>query len=74
MNGQKLLFAIVDDGDGFSDETLSEQRKLLAKASEDGHLGMGLAISRILCKKHGGSLEIGNNEMHNAVVKIIFSV
>lgn len=75
LNGQKLLFAIVDDGDGFSDETLSEQRKLLlAKASEDGHLGMGLAISRILCKKHGGSLEIGNNEMHNAVVKIIFSV
>ncbi len=28
---EKLLFAIVDDGDGFSDETLSEQRKLLAK-------------------------------------------
>ena len=61
---------VVEDG-----KTLSEQRKLLlAKASEDGHLGMGLAISRILCKKHGGSLEIGNNEMHNAVVKIIFSV
>ena len=75
LTDKNLLFIITDDGNGFSDEILARQSKLLlTKPSEDGHLGMGLAISRILCKKHGGSLEISNNENHNAVVKITFLV
>lgn len=75
LTNKTLSFIITDDGDGFSDEVLARQSKLLlAKSSEDGHLGMGLAISRILCKKHGGSLEISNNAKHNAVVKITFLV
>ena len=54
---------------------LTRQKKLLlAKPSEDGHLGMGLAISRILCKKHGGRLEIRNDVGHHAVVNVTFSV
>lgn len=75
LTNKTLSFIITDDGDGFSDEVLARQSKLLlAKPSEDGHLGMGLAISRILCKKHGGSLEISNNAKHNAVVKITLLV
>lgn len=75
LTNKTLSFIITDDGDGFSDEVLARQSKLLlAKSSEDGHLGMGLAISRLLCKKHGGSLEISNNAKHNAVVKITFLV
>lgn len=75
LTNKTLSFIITDDGDGFSDEVIARQSKLLlAKSSEDGHLGMGLAISRILCKKHGGSLEISNNAKHNAVVKITFLV
>ena len=70
-----LSFTITDDGSGFSEEVLARQKKLLlAKPSEDGHLGMGLAISRILCKKHGGTLEIRNDAGHHAVVKVTFFV
>lgn len=69
--GNNLSIIITDDGNGFSDDVLARQGKmLLAKPSEDGHLGVGLAISRILCEKHGGSIEISNNVNHNAVVKI----
>ena len=39
-----------------------------------GTSGMGLAISRILCKKHGGCLEIRNDVGHHAVVNVTFSV
>lgn len=75
LNGSKLCVVITDDGNGFTDEILARQKKLLlAKPSEDGHLGMGLAISRILCEKHGGSIKLCNNENHNAVVKIVFLV
>lgn len=75
VTGNNLSIIITDDGNGFSDDILARQRKmLLAKPSEDGHLGMGLAISRILCEKHGGSIEISNNVNHNAVVKITFLV
>lgn len=70
-----LSFTITDDGSGFPEDVLARQKKLLlAKPSEDGHLGMGLAISRILCKKHGGTMEIKNDAGHHAVVKVTFSV
>jgi len=73
--GRNLSIVFTDDGNGFSDEVLERQRKLLfIKSSENGHLGMGLVISRILCEKHGGSLEIYNNSAHHAVVKIMLSV
>ena len=75
LEDQLLSFTIIDDGNGFSEEVLTRQKKLLlAKPSEDGHLGMGLAISRILCKKHGGCLEIRNDVGHHAVVNVTFSV
>lgn len=75
LENQLLSFTIIDDGNGFSEEVLTRQKKLLlAKPSEDGHLGMGLAISRILCKKHGGCLEIRNDVGHHAVVNVTFSV
>ena len=75
LENQLLSFMIIDDGNGFSEEVLTRQKKLLlAKPSEDGHLGMGLAISRILCKKHGGRLEIRNDAGHHAVVNVTFSV
>lgn len=72
---KNLSIILTDDGNGFSDEVLERQRKLLfIKSTENGHLGMGLVISRILSEKHGGSLEIYNNSAHHAVVKIMFSV
>ena len=32
-------------------------------------LGLGLAVSRVLCQKHGGTIEVSNQPPHGACVK-----
>lgn len=39
----------------------------------DGHMGIGLPISRLLCRKHGGKLELSNTS-EGACVNIVLSV
>lgn len=71
MEQRMLVVTVMDDGDGFSEEVLKRAGKLfLTGQSEDGHLGVGLAISRMLCKKHGGSLRLYNNQEKKATVKV----
>lgn len=68
-----LSVTVTDDGEGFSPEMLRQgERKLLA-AGEDGHMGIGISASRLLCRKHGGSLAL-SNVSGGACVKIVFSV
>lgn len=75
LEDKKLVIIVSDDGEGFSEAVLNRQHKLfLSKQLEDGHLGMGLAVSRILCKKLDGMLELYNNENHHAVVKLNISI
>lgn len=75
LNENDMSITVTDDGEGFSEQIIQKKHQLfLTTQQKDGHLGMGLAVSRILCKRHGGSLEISNNERHNAVVKIILRV
>lgn len=75
VEDQKLAIMVSDDGEGFSEEILNRQEKLfLLKQLEDGHLGMGLAISRMLCKKMDGMMELYNDEKHHAVVKLNISI
>lgn len=70
-----FIISVMDDGAGFPDEILNRQNRLfMPAAGEDGHLGVGLTISRMLCRKHGGHLEIGNRQPHGAAVKIFFGV
>lgn len=70
-----LAVTVADDGPGFPEELLKKRGKaLLPTRQEDGHLGMGLAISRVLCEKHGGSLHLGNRTPQGAVVKIFLAV
>lgn len=57
-----LILRVSDDGPGF---------KAVQKATEpfyrgegrggDGHLGLGLYICQILCKRHGGGVSVTNN-------------
>lgn len=71
----KLHITVTDDGAGFSDRVLERRNKLFLPTQEsDGHLGMGLAVSRLLCEKHGGCLHFFNTEPQGAVVKIILAV
>lgn len=52
---------ICDDGPGFPEELLGRRNDFFAHISkEKGHSGLGLAIADILCKKHGGRLELAN--------------
>lgn len=72
---QYLIISVSDDGCGFSDDILENNSNLLLpKPKEDGHMGIGLTISRILCQKHGGNLELSNNEKNGATVKIIIGI
>lgn len=60
---------VTDDGEGFSEDILNKNSKKLLIAGEDGHMGIGLSISRLLCQKHGGSMELSNTGS-GACVKI----
>lgn len=64
-----LSVTVADDGKGFPPEILQQREKTLLFSGEDGHMGIGIAVSRLLCKKHGGSLELFNTP-DGACVKI----
>ena len=38
------------------------------------HLGLGLAVSRVLCQKHGETIELSNQPPHGACVKASIAV
>lgn len=58
-----LLLTVVDDGGGFTTKDLSNAMKPFYKAESqpnNGHFGMGLNICKTLCEKHGGYLQLSN--------------
>lgn len=58
----RLVVRISDDGSGFSEKVLrSRDRCFITDKSDSTHSGLGLTICRILSRKHGGGLTIGNN-------------
>ncbi len=66
---------VADDGCGFPEKVLHCKNRYFAiEGSDKNHSGMGLAICRILCKKHGGSLMLTNEAEGGAAVKIMLSV
>ncbi len=75
LEDRDLVIAVADDGAGFPEKVLKDRDPaLLPAADADGHRGMGLTISRLLCRKHGGRLELANRTPHGAVVKIRLKV
>lgn len=66
-----LTISITDDGQGFSDNLLNRKTALFYSEDTTGkHMGLGLATSRVLCQKHGGSMELSNAAGGGASVKI----
>lgn len=57
-NGMLYLY-IKDDGTGFDKRALQNAKKPYF-TTEKGHFGLGLTICKLLCEKHGGSLELTN--------------
>lgn len=58
----RLSVLVSDDGSGFSDKVLkARDRCFVTDRSDSTHSGLGLTICRILSRKHGGGLTIGND-------------
>lgn len=68
-----IKIVITDDGIGFSNDVLYDLQHKLKLNLEGEHMGMGLAISKILCRKHGGNY-IVENLNHGAKVTITLLV
>lgn len=65
-----LLLNVVDDGAGFTAKDLSNAMKPFYKAENEinnEHFGIGLNICKMLCEKHGGYLQISNENGAKAV-------
>lgn len=65
-----LLLNVVDDGAGFTAKDLSNAMKPFYKAENEinnEHFGMGLNICKMLCEKHGGYLQISNENGAKAI-------
>lgn len=65
VSGDKDYFylTVADDGEGFSAKDLAEASMPFYRSSREtdsGHFGMGLNICKVLCEKHGGYLQLGN--------------
>jgi len=58
-----IAITVCDDGNGFSEESLRRGTEPYYRADESraDHFGLGLYICKILCKQHGGGLEVCNN-------------
>ena len=70
-----LMITIADDGKGFSRAMLCKKNTILYSEDKTGeHMGLGLATSRILSQKHGGSLELSNMTPGGACVTIKLAV
>lgn len=67
----KLYLYVKDDGPGFSKETRERAIRPYFTTDKE-HFGMGLTISKTLCGKHGGDLELTNSINGGAIVCAIF--
>ena len=64
-----FLMSVKDDGKGFSEEDLRQATNMFyGKEKGNEHFGIGLGVCKLLCEKHGGFLQIGNNEISGACV------
>lgn len=70
---QNLVISVSDDGCGFKISDIEKATLPFYKSSKDistEHLGLGLNICKILCERHGGNIQIANNETGGALVTV----
>lgn len=74
VQNHDLIISVADDGRGFKAGDLDKATLPYYKSSEDTsceHLGLGLNICKILSERHGGMIQIANNESGGACVTAI---
>lgn len=67
---------VRDDGPGFTGKGLLYAVDAYYREEDRGgeHFGLGLAISRILCERHGGTLTLVNSVEGGAIVTAVFRI
>lgn len=68
-----LAVTVADDGAGFPEQMLKEGEAYAGTGSDREHMGIGLMICRILCRKHGGKLWLSNSGQGGGVVRVILA-
>ena len=66
-DGQWCEIKVADNGPGFTDETLKAAFEPLVSSRADG-IGLGLALVRRVCERHGGEAQVYNRAEGGAVV------
>lgn len=72
-----LMFSISDDGPGFSSEALKRATEPFFRGEKKSgglHMGLGLNICKVLCRRHGGDITIANRAQGGAEVTACFAV
>lgn len=59
MKDAQLNIVISDDGGGFPENVIRKQKGVLTLGVGE-HMGMGLNVCQVLCRKHGGYLRLSN--------------
>ncbi len=65
IENNNLVISVSDDGCGFKNIDIEKATLPFYKSSKDistEHFGLGLNISKILSERHGGNIQIANNE------------
>ncbi len=71
LENHMLTVRIADDGPGFPESVLRQNRFMPAATDQTGkHTGLGLAICSVLCRRHGGSLKLENRDCGGACAVI----
>ncbi|RDU24873.1 HAMP domain-containing sensor histidine kinase [Anaerosacchariphilus polymeriproducens] len=73
LENENLFIFVKDDGKGFDPEAL-EKATHPYFSTDRNHFGLGLTISKILTKKHGGDLELMNSIHGGAIVCAYFYI
>jgi len=75
VDDDMLTATIIDDGVGFSEKALESATSPFFKESDaKENMGLGLAISKILCQKHGGNIFVKNTSKGGAKVSVSISI
>lgn len=64
-----LEITVMDDGDGFSERSMDKAfAPYYKEEGKEEHYGMGLAVCKILSRKHGGDIFLSNDKDKGAKV------
>lgn len=74
--GAFFYLFVSDDGPGFSGEALENASDLyFSEGQKEEHFGIGLSLSALLCRKHGGEISFANSIWKSgAVVSASFEI